>query len=330
MVARTTKVTIFLIVFVCFFQQPLFDLDDYSFSAYAPRFGAQLVHQAWGAFRSGKLPREHYERALLWMVYYLNWHAHEPDCRTSVPCGGDENIIADCDPESNTLKCLPFSAHTLVWIGFRRDESDAGFDPHIKSPHLTNLSTDWNDIFEAAADAHLPLAVREKLSNPWPNYQKGGGADPCRAKYGQDYPGYSPGFEQVYIARGKEDSRRGIDCVGDLRFEEREPAFVLLNNGDKSTTTFKFVLDRREFSRDDALWNAFFTAWLVLLLVVGAAGFLSDADVLVVQPLDSLRSKVQRIHDNPMIATVLGQELSPECLTINPQSQAHARVRQGL
>merc|ERR1719487_2616408 len=57
-----------------------------------------------------------------------------------------------------------------------------------------------------------------------------------------------------------------------------------------------------------AIFNILQTVFICIVLAVGAMVFSHDANVLVLQPIESMISKVQKIRDNPLYAMKLGDE----------------------
>merc|ERR1711998_660529 len=72
--------------------------------------------------------------------------------------------------------------------------------------------------------------------------------------------------------------------------------------------TFMFVFDRRSGSSFEAQLNTFQTLFVCLLLSVGSMTFASDANKLVLAPIERMISKLDRIRNNPLEALKIGDE----------------------
>merc|ERR1719254_459784 len=57
-----------------------------------------------------------------------------------------------------------------------------------------------------------------------------------------------------------------------------------------------------------AVFNIMQTIFVCFILAIGAMVFSHDANVLVLQPIERMISKVERIRDNPLYAMKLGDE----------------------
>merc|ERR1712070_629349 len=69
-----------------------------------------------------------------------------------------------------------------------------------------------------------------------------------------------------------------------------------------------FVFDRRAGSQFEAMLNLTQTLFVCLLLGVGSMTFASDANKLVLAPIERMISKLDRIRNNPLEALKIGDE----------------------
>jgi len=115
------------------------------------------------------------------------------------------------------------------------------------------------------------------------------------------------------------DSVRGISllkdrdprvaCPEDLRYQERAVVYPnLATDAEWDTAFFMFVFDRRSGSRMEALLNTAQTIFICFLLGFGAMTFSSDANKLVLAPIERMVSKLDKIRSSPLEATNMGDE----------------------
>merc|ERR1719171_1665521 len=68
----------------------------------------------------------------------------------------------------------------------------------------------------------------------------------------------------------------------------------------------KFWFDKRYMSMIDALCSISQTLFICIVLCVGALMFSKDANDLVLNPIERMVNKMEKIRDNPLAATRLG------------------------
>merc|ERR1712093_729042 len=106
---------------------------------------------------------------------------------------------------------------------------------------------------------------------------------------------------------GKEEDE--IRCPEELRYQERTAVYPqLLTEEEASEISFMFVFDRRAGSQFEAFLNLTQTLFVCLLLGVGSMTFSSDANKLVLAPIERMISKLDRIRNNPLEALKIGDE----------------------
>jgi len=102
-------------------------------------------------------------------------------------------------------------------------------------------------------------------------------------------------------------SELDLTCPEQLRLEEQSlvtPRLV----GLREIPMILFVFDLRPWMLRSAVFNILQTVFICAILAVGAMVFSHDANVLVLQPIERMISKVQKIRDNPLYAMKLGDE----------------------
>mmetsp|Transcript_52431 Transcript_52431/g.118056 ORF Transcript_52431/g.118056 Transcript_52431/m.118056 type:complete len:535 (+) Transcript_52431:185-1789(+) len=86
-----------------------------------------------------------------------------------------------------------------------------------------------------------------------------------------------------------------------------------------------FVFDLRPWMLRSAVYNILQTVFICVILAVGAMVFSHDANVLVLQPIERMISKVEKIRDNPLYAMKLGDETYREKQEQEKEPEDHHR-----
>lgn len=111
------------------------------------------------------------------------------------------------------------------------------------------------------------------------------------------------------IALMRNELKDAAVCPQDLRNQEKlrfQPQLTSADNPDQVQPVFYF--DLRPFIRDAALNRIFLTLFIMCLLVWGAVMFTSDANRVVVQPVENMIKRVEMIRADPLIAIKMADE----------------------
>lgn len=100
-----------------------------------------------------------------------------------------------------------------------------------------------------------------------------------------------------------------INCPEELRFQERMDIFPIVRLPN-TTQRLSLVIsvDKRTFSRQEAFLNLMQTLFICFLLVGGVILFSSDANKMVLKPLERMSQKVIRIGRKPLEAIKMADE----------------------
>ncbi|CAE8599715.1 unnamed protein product, partial [Polarella glacialis] len=100
-----------------------------------------------------------------------------------------------------------------------------------------------------------------------------------------------------------------LACPENLRYNERAVVVPTDLTGDEyDEMVFIFVFDRRSGSQLEAILNTAQTLFICFLLGFGAMTFSQDANRLVLQPIERMISKLDKIRKNPLEAMTIGDE----------------------
>lgn len=98
-------------------------------------------------------------------------------------------------------------------------------------------------------------------------------------------------------------------CPEDLRLQERISVYPrLITSRQYNDYHLIFWFDLRPFVQTDAMYNIIMTFCILVLLVVVSLMFTSDANNLIVHPVERMVQRVESIRDNPLIAMKMADE----------------------
>merc|ERR1712190_216267 len=119
-----------------------------------------------------------------------------------------------------------------------------------------------------------------------------------------------------------------VRCPDDLRPAERDsysPRLVLRDDYLKWRFTFWF--DLRAYTRHEAALNICTTIFVCIVLCVASLFFSNDANMLVLQPVEQMITKVEIIRDNPLLAMKMADEEFREEELARAKSAAHQQKK---
>jgi len=218
-----------------------------------------------------------FENATLRHVYYHNWFTHKTGC-------GERSCPADY-------------YQSVFWFGLAgwASASETG-ESMLNLVQLRNRSV---EAFESTVLSRstffdygaMPAVARTALSSPWST-----GCDDDRLK-GISLVGQQiPGLVDYPLA-----------CPDDLRTRERTrhaPRFRPTHD-DNTALYIVFYTDDRPFTRDSAKFNIIGTCFICFMLCVASMFITSDANDIILRPLESMMLKVNLIKINPLMAKEL-------------------------
>eukprot|EP00929_Paragymnodinium_shiwhaense_P049280 TRINITY_DN24868_c0_g1_i1.p1 TRINITY_DN24868_c0_g1~~TRINITY_DN24868_c0_g1_i1.p1 ORF type:complete len:985 (+),score=150.21 TRINITY_DN24868_c0_g1_i1:265-3219(+) len=227
-----------------------------------------------------------YERALLKYIYHHNWFTAKLD---------------SCPQRSSTCP-LEYWQH-VFWVGI------AANDEKLLKKHA-KLAQVRQSTFEQWAKqlvnertmytyGDLPEKVEQLIVAPWNELcvsssgaQRMGLSLLKRAVTKKDYP---------YV-----EVKHPINCPDDLRRVERLVYQPLLN--EKSDWRFLFYFDARSLSVSASIYSILVTVFVCISLCTAAMFFTTDANRLVLNPVESMIAKVRIIRNNPLCAIRIADE----------------------
>jgi len=109
------------------------------------------------------------------------------------------------------------------------------------------------------------------------------------------------------ISVAKDAANDKVGCPNEIRYQERVVIMPeTISSGACGGVGFIFVFDRREGSMMDAALNFAQTLFICFLLGFGAVAFSNDANKLVLRPIETMISKLEKIRNDPLMAMTLG------------------------
>lgn len=248
---------------------------------------------------------------MLPLISVDNWYKYMP---TTAAYGADEvfRAYAGCyEQESlplilrnDSLACENFEKQLALFLGYHTRSCANGWDQVFAS--TCRLSCGW-----LGYSVRKPLPVsfkRESLAVQWQEI--------FRSSI------FSPGMPTPSVLRAVSNSANNacvdpdylyisllsdVPCPEGLRLEEQELITPRIF-GNMDSPTLIFVFDLRPWTVRSAVFNFLTMAFLCVALAVGSMLFSQDANRLVLQPIERMIAKVQKIKNNPLYAMKLGDE----------------------
>lgn len=223
---------------------------------------------------------EDYERSMLQYLFYHNWFAGKGYCSEGNDCAGE------------------YYSH-VFWVGITgEDLSEVSAKASRAQLRASTVAT-WDTEVRAQKDIYnygwMPDKVQQLLSSPWTQR-----CDTAQKKR----LGLSLLSEEIdgvvgYTAK----------CPEDLRLNERKKYWARMQTFEEyDVWYFTFYFDLRLFSRMDAAFNLCITFFVCLVLCVASMYFSSDANNLVLKPVENMIKRVEAIRENPLIAMKMADE----------------------
>lgn len=280
--AKTTQRTIILVLSMLL-MLPILKVDPGDRVPGSAAYAADDVQEAYQRFEGGILNRSQYEQVVLRSLYYHNWFSPSLGC---------------ADPNAGCPDV--FTSHAF-WVGIAGDGSN---DDFIQAKALNaSLSESqvslWDSMTQQQHDVFnygtMPQTALQILKSPWSLYCRHDGV----SHYG------------VSVLRNAIDGiiDYAVECPGDLRFSEIDRFSPRLISGDQyNSWYFVFYFDQRLFVKAEAQMSLATTGFVCLVLCVASIFFASDADVLVLKPVEQMIERVEVIRKNPLAAMKMADD----------------------
>jgi len=310
---RTTQRVIVIVLAMLFVVPQLNSGSDHkAMMSSSAQYGANLIFQAWQDYELAASAgdtvarlllqlREDWESQLLTYIYYHNYHAY-------------------CD-EHGDYGCADQWLHKLCWIGYVRnhqshlvqDPLDVFEEAYVQS--MANQSAEWDTTFSGTEDEEslamysvggLPDEIKSALKRPW--------ITRCTEDESRQHSTDSAEIVGVSLIPG-------LPCPrNQLRLQETTWYVPDVLKADffkqHMEGQFVFVFDLRKLVEWEAILSMVQTAFVVLVLAVGALLFSRDADQLVLLPIERMINKVEIIRQDPLYAIRLAdQQYAPQAGT---------------
>mmetsp|Transcript_15315 Transcript_15315/g.44278 ORF Transcript_15315/g.44278 Transcript_15315/m.44278 type:complete len:969 (-) Transcript_15315:124-3030(-) len=225
--------------------------------------------------------RGEYETSLLRYVYYHNWFAY------SAP--SEYCKAGDC--------ANMFYAH-LFWMGVAGDDL-AKVEEAARFATISDIdASEWEAGHQRPGIYNygtIPDDAKDALQRDWD----------ARCDDGR---WFSKGVSLLSKSiSGVVD--HVVACPEDLRLQERLGVYPrLLSTRQYNDHHLIFWFDLRPFVQADAAFNIIMTFCILVLLVGVSLMFSSDANQLIVHPVERMIQRVESIRDNPLIAMQMADE----------------------
>lgn len=253
--------------------------DQLAVSAF---YGADHVWETFSTSltSSTTTAKEDYEQSMLQYLFYHNWFAGKGFCEADQDCAGE------------------YYSH-VFWMGIT-GESKAEVESKAGSAQLSaSAVSEWITKVKSQKDIYnygwMPDKVQTTLSSPWTQW-----CDTSSKKR----LGLSLLHEEIDGVIGYP-----VKCPSDLRISERTKYWARMQTFDEYDIWYlTFYFDVRLFSRMDAAFNLCITFFVCIVLCVASMYFSSDANNLVLKPVENMIKRVEAIRENPLIAMKMADE----------------------
>jgi len=290
----TTRKVIILVLAMMLSNQ-LLRVDQAGNYATSATYAADLVSEAFAAMSSNatETNRRKYEKAFLGLVYYHNWYTGQMD---------------KCPVEE--ASCSALYSSNVFWGGIVSSRQDLAIEKAAEASITAVTLQAWElqrNSRESSQDTAyfynfggFPNSVLQRLGEPW--------TKDCNSLDGQ-YNRRGISFLQEELETPVRITY-AVQCPQDLRRQERKKYAARLNVDERSFQEWHiaFYFDLRPFVKQDAVFSLLITVFICIALCGASLVFSSDANRLVLTPLENMICKVEKIRDNPMAARKVADE----------------------
>jgi class 3 adenylate cyclase len=244
-------------------------------------YGADYILETFIHFENKRVSKGDYEKSLLQYAYYHNWFASEMDF-----CG-DKGLV--CAEE--------YYGH-VFWIGVMGSNKTAvelkSGQAQIRGSTVSSFNTNasmQNNIYNYGI---MPTLAQNILGLQWNTKCD----SPTRFLRGISL-----------LSQEMEENSERINCPDELRPAERQLFYPRTRSEEAHNEwNFAFYFDLRQYTRQSAIYSILTTAFVLVLLIAGSLMFSSDANRLVVNPVEKMIKRVELIGANPLIAMKMADE----------------------
>lgn len=225
-------------------------------------------------------------------------------------CVGNASVFPGKFDFNATAACHTFEQQLTMYIGYHHRQKATGCDTGWTQVFSNDCKLDLGWIGINQTTFLRTLAFDQNVGKHWdhifgdgPFSRTGSLSDEVRVRLGSGtYENCKdePTNDLLYTSLVASDMK----CPAELRLQEKQ--FIWPRFG--PYPSMLFVFDVRPWVIRAAVYNIFTTFFICLILAAGAMVFSHDANVLVLQPIESMIAKVQKIRANPLYAMKLGDE----------------------
>lgn len=219
---------------------------------------------------------ESYGLAMLNYLYYHNWYV----------CNQPDKYCPNEQCAGRFLGCV-------FRVGIR------GVDSHETekfAPIDRALINKFDNTYGAQANSEammtyglMPSEMQEAFASKWDIV--------CE----NDGPGFS------FLSKQIGDPTYQVDCLSDLRGSEVQAFSAELKSGGGGSQLL-FYFDVRPYNRSSSVYSVIQTYFIMVLLIASSLLFSSDANRLVLQPVEKMIARVEAIRDRPLLAMKMADE----------------------
>eukprot|EP00928_Gymnodinium_smaydae_P035974 TRINITY_DN25229_c0_g2_i1.p1 TRINITY_DN25229_c0_g2~~TRINITY_DN25229_c0_g2_i1.p1 ORF type:complete len:917 (+),score=223.22 TRINITY_DN25229_c0_g2_i1:274-3024(+) len=277
--ARMTQRTIILVLSMLVFL-PL--LKEEAFNPTAGHSGADEVLRTFRkllANSTSEALRRTYEDALLRYVYLHGWYqSHAPSACTS------------------TMYCASWYYSHAWWLGVASKDG-AYLDAASRNASLRLATVEAFDASAAGGGVfgRLPAQAQALLAQPW--------VDTCNTG---SYATVGLSLLSRAVAGYNDQLLR---CPNDLRPQEKEKySPLMLTEGEFENLHFAFYFDKRKFIKTSSNMNMVLTVFICIVLLVSSVMLSTDANVLILAPIDSIMQRLEALRKDPLASVKMADE----------------------
>mmetsp|Transcript_28338 Transcript_28338/g.50177 ORF Transcript_28338/g.50177 Transcript_28338/m.50177 type:complete len:1006 (+) Transcript_28338:66-3083(+) len=310
--SELTTRRVILLVLTMMLALPLLRADTSQQLPFSASYGADLVHEAFHRYQrcsdticadaatdpccsdddttvqeTVKEYQNEYVNQMLQYVYYHNWYTGNAE-----ECPIPENL------------CSKEYYNYVFWIGIVSQDSSYDFESQVQ---LSSLPLDDVVAFNTKAEndkfifnfGGLPPEVQRTVGSNWMTQV------PCNSKNNKIFRrGFSLLSHEI-----PDKVNYVVECPDDLRIVERTKFSARIMTRDEAKVWhFGFYFDKRVFTRLEAKFSLIITVFVCFVLCLASLFFSNDADKLVLNPVEIMISRVEKIRDNPLMAMKMSDE----------------------
>lgn len=316
---KTTRQVIVLVL-VMMIVLPWLRVDPVTQFPTSPQYAAEYVHSAFTKYinETGQTSvgdrsywKSYYETQLLQLIYYYNWWTKRE---------------GKCPFDTTSARCPVVYDSQVFWVGVasksRTRAEELAVEAQISEASVdayqNRVSEEWHYNYGA-----MPDEVAEIMSSPWDQ--------DCPHDSGLQRLGFS-----IISLNIDGANPYTVTCPSGLRRIERRKFYAKMQSRSSwDDWHFAIYFDLRPWVRGDAFANLRIMCFICLSLVCASISFSNDADTLVLQPVENMIGRVEKIRQSPLMAMKMADQHEPNddpfsLPGVSPPSDIWTRIRNKL